>query len=200
MSGTFPSTPTPAAIEVQSIEPTLISVTSNLTRQARSRGGQRWGFSVSFPPMTRAQFDPIYSFAIAQRGQYETFIWVPTTIGTTRGESGETPIIDGALSAGVTSASIKSLTASTSNIIRSGDFLKFSGHSKVYMCTADMSSDGSGDATLAFVPKLTTAVADEENVVIASVPFNVAFTTDINSYGTNATTFYSYEIELIEVP
>ena len=200
MSGTFPNTPAPNYIEVQSVEPTLISITSNLTRQARSRGGQRWGFKVSFAPMTRADFDPIFSFAIAQRGQYETFTFVPKTIGTTRGEADEEPVVDGALSAGVTSASIKSLTASTSNIIRSGDFLKFSGHSKVYMCTADMSSDGSGDATLAFVPKLTTAVSDEETVIISSIPFNVAFTSDVSIYATNATTYYSYEIELIEVP
>ena len=200
MSGTFPSSPAPASIEVSSIEPTLISVTSNLTRQARSRGGQRWSFRVSFAPMTRAQFDPIFAFSVKQRGQYETFTWVPTTIGTSRGESSETPVVDGALSKGVTTATIKSLTASTSNIMRSGDFFKFTGHSKVYMCTADMSSDSGGAATLDFVPKLTTAVADEDALTISSVPFTVAFTSDIQTGSTNATSYYAYGIDLIEVP
>jgi len=200
MSGTFPSSPTPQSIEVQSLEPTLVSTTVNLKRQARSRGGQRWGFKVVFAPMSRANFDPIFAFSVKQRGQYETFTWVPTTIGTTRGETGESPVVDGAVSVGASSCSIDGLTASTSNIIRSGDFFKFSGQNKIYMCTSDMSSDGSGDATLNFAPKLATAVADDETLTINSVPFNVSFASDIASYGTNVTGYYSYEIELVEVP
>ena len=199
MSGTFPSTPTPESIEVQSIEPTLVSVTSNLTRQVRSRGGQRWGFSVRFAPMERASFDPIFAFSLAQRGQYETFTWVPTTIGTTRGETGESPVVDGAASVGASSCSVDGLTVSTSNILRSGDFFKFSGQNKIYMCTADLTSDGSGDATLSFAPKLATAVANNETITINSVPFNVSFSSDIRSYSTNATSYYSYEVELVEV-
>ena len=200
MSGTFPSSPAPQSIEVQTWEPTLVSVTSNLTRQVRSRGGQRWGFSVRFAPMERSSFDPIFAFSLSQRGQYETFTWVPTTIGTTRGETGESPVVSAAASVGASSCSVDGLTVSTSNILRSGDFFKFSGQNKIYMCTADMSSDGSGDATLSFAPKLATAVADNETITINSVPFNVSFTSDIRSYSTNATTYYSYEVELVEVP
>jgi len=199
MSGTFPSTPTPESIEVQSIEPTLVSVTSNLTRQVRSRGGQRWGFSVRFAPMTRANFDPIFAFSVKQRGQYETFTWVPTTIGTTSGVTTESPVVDGAASVGASSCSVDGLTVSTSSILKTGDFFKFSGQNKIYMCTADMGSDGSGDATLNFAPKLATAVADNETITINSVPFNVSFSSDIRSYATNATAYYSYEIELVEV-
>ena len=63
-----------------------------------------------------------------------------------------------------------------------------------------MTSDGSGDATLSFAPKLSTAVADNETVTINSVPFNVAFASDVASYATNVTGYYSYEVDLIEVP
>ena len=200
MSGTFPSSPAPSSIKVESFEPTLVSVTSNLTRQARSRGGQRWSFSVSFPTMERSNFDPIFAFSIKQRGQYETFTFVPKTIGTTRGVTTEAPVVNGALAVGVSEAAVDGLTASTSNILRSGDFFKFSGHNKVYMCTADMTSNGSGGATLSFAPKLSTAVADNETVTINSVPFNVAFASDVASYATNVTGYYSYEVDLIEVP
>ena len=199
MSGTFPSTPTPQSIEVQTWEPTLVSVASNLTRQVRSRGGQRWLFKVIFAPMTRANFDPIFAFSVKQRGRYETFTWVPTTIGTTSGVTTESPVVDGAASVGASSCSVDGLTVSTSSILKTGDFFKFSGQNKIYMCTADMSSDGSGDATLNFAPKLATAVADNETITINSVPFNVSFSSDIRSYATNATAYYSYEIELVEV-
>tara|TARA_R100000781_G_scaffold115013_1_gene88474 strand:- start:7529 stop:8131 length:603 start_codon:yes stop_codon:yes gene_type:complete len=200
MSGTFPSTPAPSSIEVQSIEPTFTSVANNLRRQVRSRGGQRWLFKVTFPPLSRADLASIYAFSVSQKGQYETFNWVPTTIGTTRGSSSETPVVNGALAAGVTAASVDGLTASTSNILRSGDFIKFSGHSKVYMVTADMTSGGSGTATLTFAPELEAAVADNETITISSVPFQVAFASDNRQFNTDASGYYAYEIDLIEVP
>ena len=200
MSGTFPSTPAPSSIEVQSVEPTLVSVANNLRRQVRSRGGQRWLFKVIFPPLSRADLASIYAFSVSQKGQYETFTWVPTTIGTTRGSTSESPVVDGALAAGVTSASVDGLTASTSNILRSGDFIKFAGHSKVYMVTADMTSDGSGDATLSFSPELESAVGDDETITTSSVPFKVAFASDNRQFNTDASGYFSYEIDLVEVP
>jgi len=200
MSGTFPSTPAPTSIKVESVEPNLVSVSTSLRRQVRSRGGQRWLFTVTFPPLTRADMASIYAFSVKQKGQYETFNWVPTTIGTTRGITSESPVVDGALAVGVAQASVDGLTASTANILRSGDFFKFSGHSKVYMVTADMSSDGSGDATLSFSPNLESAVANNETITTNSVPFQVAFANDTREYNTDASGYYSYDIALIEVP
>jgi len=199
MSGTFPTTPAPISIEVQSIEPTLVSVSNNLRRQVRSRGGQRWLFKCVFPTLARADFDPIFAFSVAQRGQFEKFNWVPKTIGTTRGNSSESPVVNGALAAGVTTAAIDGLTASTSNILRSGDFFKFSGHTKVYMVTSDMSSNGSGTATLNFTPRLESAVGDNETLTIASVPFQVSFASDVRQYTTDVSSYYQYEIDLVEV-
>jgi len=62
-----------------------------------------------------------------------------------------------------------------------------------------MSSDGSGEATLNFAPKLDSAVADDETLTIASVPFQVAFSSDNRQYTTDASGYYQYEIELVEV-
>lgn len=199
MAGTFPSSPAASDIQVQSIEPTLVSTTISLKRQVRSRGGQRWMLNVSFPPMTRAEFAPIYAFSVKQKGQYETFTYVPPTISTTRGSSGETPVVNGAISAGAVTANVDGLTASTSNILRAGDFIKFSDHTKIYMVTDDMSSDGSGDATLNFHPAATEAIPNNATITIASVPFTVSFQDDVREYGTNYTNLYSYEINLIEV-
>ncbi len=199
MSGTYPSTPAPLSIEVTSIEPNLVSVATNLRRQVRSRGGQRWLFKAIYPPLARADLDSIYAFSVAQRGQYEKFTWVPKTIGTTRGITSESPVVDGALAVGVNAAAVDGLTASTSNILRAGDFFKFSGHTKVYMVTSDMTSDGSGDATLNFSPKLSTAVANNETITTSSVPFQVAFQSDNRQFTTDRTGYYSYEVNLVEV-
>ena len=50
MSGTFPTSPAANSVTIKSIEPTLVSITQNLKRQVRRRGGQRWQLDIEFPP------------------------------------------------------------------------------------------------------------------------------------------------------
>jgi hypothetical protein len=199
MSGSFPTSPKPNSVQVRSFEPTLISITNSLKRQARSRGSQRWLLTVNYSPMTRANFAPLYAFSMKQKGQFDTFTFTPPVISTTQGQSSESPVVNGALAVGVTSASIDGLTASQTDILKAGDFFKFSGHSKVYMATDDMDSDGSGDGTLNFAPALVNAVADDETLTISAVPFTVAFTNDLTTFNTDASSLYGFSFELAEV-
>ena len=180
----------------------IISVANNLRRQVRSRGGQRWLFKCIFPPLARSDFVTIFAFSVAQRGQFETFTWVPTTIGTTRGASSESPVVNGALAAGVSSAAIDGLTASTSNILRSGDFFKFSGHTKVYMIVAEF-TPSSGAATVTIEPPLLSALADDEVVTYNNVPFQVHMTNDVQEFGAvgadkDGNLLYEFEIDVEE--
>lgn len=199
MPGTFPTSPAPNSVEIQSLEPNLVSVTQNLKRQVRSRGGQRWSLKVSFPPLTRSEFAPIYAFAIAQKGQFETFTFTPPVVSVSQGDTSESPVVNGALAVGVNTASLDGLTASKSYIIRAGDFFKFSGHSKVYMATADLHSDGSNAGTLTFAPNLQSSVANNETITFASVPFVCSFTTDITSFNTDTSNLYALNFELVEI-
>ena len=199
MSGTFPTSPSASSVTIKSIEPTLVSVTQNLKRQVRRRGGQRWQLDVEFPPMTRSEFAPIYAFAVKQQGQFETFTYVPPVIGTSQGDTSESPVVNGAVSVGANQANVDGLTASQSGIIKAGDFFKFSGHTKVYMATLDMDSASSGDSTLTFAPNLLNAVANDETITFASVPFTVAFTQDISQFNTDTTNLFGFTMSLIEV-
>jgi len=199
MSGTFPTSPSASSVTIKSIEPTLVSVTQNLKRQVRRRGGQRWQLDVEFPPMTRSEFAPIYAFAVKQQGQFETFTYVPPVIGTSQGDTSESPVVNGAVSVGANQANVDGLTASQSGIIKAGDFFKFSGHTKVYMATLDMDSASSGDSTLTFAPNLLNAVANDETITFVSVPFTVAFTQDISQFNTDATALFGFSMSLIEV-
>ena len=199
MSGTFSTSPAPNSVEIQSLEPNLVSVTQNLKRQVRSRGGQRWSLKVSFPPLTRSEFAPIYAFAIAQKGQFETFTFTPPVVSVSQGDTSESPVVNGALAVGVNTASLDGLTASKSYIIRAGDFFKFSGHSKVYMATADLHSDGNNAGTLTFAPNLQSSVANDETITFASVPFVCSFTTDITSFNTDTSNLYALNFELVEI-
>ena len=199
MSGSFPTSPAASSVSITSLEPTLVSISQNLKRQVRKRGGQRWQLEIEFPPMTRSEFAPIYAFAIKQKGQFETFTYIPPVVSTSQGDTTESPVVDGALTVGSSSATIDGLTASESGIIKAGYFFKFSGHSKIYMATADLDADGTGHGTLSFAPDLLNAVANDETITFAAVPFTVAFTQNLTQFNTDTTALYGFSMSLIEV-
>ena len=148
--------------------------------------------------MTRSEFAPIYSFAVKQRGQYETFTYYPPTVSSPQGTATGTPVVNGAQSAGdntiVTDGWSNSITA-----LKAGDFLKFAGHDKVYMVVEDATSDGSGNATLTIEPPLRSSVADDEGITVSDVPFTVRFADDIAEFDGGAPNIFSFNMGLIEV-
>ena len=62
-----------------------------------------------------------------------------------------------------------------------------------------MDADGSGDATLSFAPNLLNAVANDETITFAAVPFTVSFTEDITQFNTDVTALYGFSMSLVEV-
>jgi hypothetical protein len=168
MSGTFPTTPEPRSITRSSLSPTLISVSHSLKRQVRSRGSQQWSFKLAYAPLKRATLAPLEAFLIAQRGQYSTFSFVPPVYGNSSGTVSGTVTVNGAHAAGATSVAISGLTGT----LKGGDFIKFAGHSKVYMLTADAT------ATLTVEPPLSAALVTGEAVAYNGVTFTCALATD----------------------
>jgi len=198
MSGTFPSSPVAADIKVTSFSPTLISTTHSLKRQVRRRGGHQWLFDVTFPPMTRAEFMPIYAFCVAQRGQYESFTYVPPVISVPQGTATGTPLANGGNSVGDTSITTDGWSLSIT-ALKAGDFIKFASHDKVYMVVADASSDGSGEVTLTIEPPLAAAVADDEALTVTSVPFKMALVADAQEFAAGPPNIYQFALKMIEV-
>ena len=72
MSGSLPNTNF-NAINLKSNQKTLLSETDSGKTFRRQVQGQRFSFTVSYPPMTRADFAPIMAFIIKQRSRKENF-------------------------------------------------------------------------------------------------------------------------------
>ena len=79
--------------------------------------------------------------------------------------------------------------------MKAGDFVKFAGHSKVYMVTADRAGAG----LMSIEPTLVQSVASSEAVTYNSVPFNMRLANDIQTYSLSSNEYYEYEIDMIEV-
>jgi len=198
MSGTFPTSPAFNSLNVQSIQPTFISRTISGRRQARQIGGQYWGMTATFPPMTRAQFAPIHAFVLKQRGQYESFQVVPPVLNAGLGSPAGTPLVKGASQTG------RSVDTDGWNndivIFKAGDYIKFLNHDKIYAVTADVTSHASGGTTAVTIePALITSPANDSAITYTSVPFTVALTSGIQEFSTGTSGLFEFEIDLEEV-
>ena len=190
MSGTFPTTPAPVSVTRTSVSPTLISVAHSLKRQVRSRGSQQWLFKLTYAPMRRATAAPLEAFLAAQRGQFSTFLFVPPVYGSSSGTPSGTVTVSGAYTAGSTSITIAGLTGT----LKAGDFVKFAGHTKGYILTADATT------TMTIEPPLYAALATGEAVTYSGVAFTCAVASDAFSSKLNPGNLTdSLEVSLIEV-
>lgn len=85
MAGTFPTSPGFTEVQTKLKHYQVKSESLNGRIQVRSIGASRREFTVSFPPMSKTEFEPIYEFIAAQQGMLETFsiaIPDPTTPGS----------------------------------------------------------------------------------------------------------------------
>ena len=191
MSGTFPSSPVASSIKITGVSPTLTSVTHSLKRQARSRGGQRWMIEATYPPMSRADFAPVWAFAHSQQGQYETFSYTPPVYGNTSGTATGTLLVNNVsgYAAGTSTIASDGLTGT----LKAGDCIKFANHDKIYMLTAD------GSTSLAIEPPLQTAVVNNEAITYNSVAFTMSFAADTQEMSVGTDGFVGYKISLVEI-
>jgi hypothetical protein len=199
MSGTFPSTPVANSVSINSQQTTIVSTTTSGRRQARQIDGQRFALRVSFPTMSRSEFAPIFAFIMKQRSQLESFTYSPPTISSSLGVASGIISVNGAISAGATSCSIDGMANSTTGVFKAGDYFRFTGQTKVYMCVADVSSNGSGQGTLTFEPPLRTAVADNAVLVYSNVDFTVGLIADIQEFNVGTENLFQYQVDFIEV-
>ena len=197
MSGTFPLTPAPSAIKIQSYQPTRVSISHNLRRSVRTNGAQRWVITADWVGLTRAQFAPIQAFVVAQRGQWDTFTAVLPAHKLPQGVASGSPLVNGASQQGRTLAT-RGWTASMAGVLKAGDFIGIAGQTKVYMVTADASSDGYGNATLVIEPALMAVPADGASLVIRNVPFTLALSSDTLESAVAPGAFYNFSLQFAE--
>jgi len=199
MSGTFPASPVASSASISSQQNTIVSTTTSGRRQARQIDGQRFRMTISFPPMTRAEFAPINAFIMKQRSQLESFTYSPPTVSTTLGLATGVIRNDGIVSAGATTCTIDGMANSTTGVFKAGDYFRFTGQTKVYMIVADVSSNGSGSGTLTFEPPLRTAVADNTILIYSSVDFTLGLVADVQEFNIGTENLFQYQLDVIEV-
>ena len=193
MSGQYPETPIFEAINFTTKNFTLVSTSLSGRTQSRSIGGQRWEFSASYSRITREEFAPVMAFLMKQRGRKETFTIKLPQIGQKSGavEGTVRSNLTTTLLAGSTTCAVDGITSGT---LKAGDLFKFANHTKVYMITADLSSDGN----LEFEPPSVSAVPNNTAITKNNVPISVKLANDVQSYKLGSSSLLDFEIDFIE--
>lgn len=136
----------------------------------RRKEAQRWQATLSFPRLTLAQLRELRGlFASIGQAMGEFEIILPKEsqpMGPAEGE----PVVRNAAQPGTTAIEVVGLTPNQTALKR-GSYIKFSGHSKVYMVTTDITASADGHATMHLFPGIVTSITAAETVIWRDVPF-----------------------------
>lgn len=200
MSGTLPNTRF-NAINFQSNQKTLFSETDSGKTFRRQIQGQRFSFTISYPPMTRSEFAPIMAFIMKQRARKEDFTITFPSYLDAQGNESATLLVNGVHAVADTTIAIDGFGGDGAGRLKAGDLIKFA-HDKVYMIIEDVTSS-SNSATVTIEPPLRTALANDSSVTYDSVPFNVHLTSDAQEFNSgqvdkDGNLLFNYEFDVIE--
>ena len=199
MSGSFPTTPKFRAINFQDNRPTLVNQTLSGKKSARQIGGQYFSFTVQMPPMQQADSQKIFAFLQKQKGAYENFT-VQQPLDNLGSDKSQTDIaVVGVHAAQDATIAMDGFTASTAGVLKAGDLIKFANHTKVYMVQDDVTSDGSGAATVSISPNLVSGLADNEAVTMNKPAMTVYLSTGELMYATDPSGLFSISFDVREV-
>ena len=204
MSGAFPiSSAKFETLGIKSIQNTIISKTVSGKKLARQIDSQRFGFTASIITAKRSDvYGELMAFIIKQRSGKENFTITPPEIKNAKGNETGTILVNGVHAVGDTTIAVDGHQNNNPNAFKSGDFVKFASHDKVYMIVANV--DPSGNAsTLTIEPPLLTALADNSAVTYDNVPFTVHLTNDIQEFGVvsvakDGALLYQFEFDVEE--
>tara|TARA_Y100000114_G_scaffold114947_1_gene109001 strand:- start:1310 stop:1930 length:621 start_codon:yes stop_codon:yes gene_type:complete len=204
MAGAFPiSSSAFSTMGIKSIQNTIISKSQSGKKLSRQIDGQRFAFTAKIITGKRSDiYGELMAFIMKQRSQKENFTIIPPEIEDARGVETGTLAVNGSHTAGDTTIAIDGFASDTANRLRAGDYLKFNGHTKIYMVVEDVTSS-SNAATVTIEPPLITTLADDEAVSYDNIPFTVHLTNDVQEFGVIGATntgelLYEFQLDVEE--
>lgn len=148
------------------LETNTMTFTSPLTKtvQRLVLGGSRWVWTFSLPAMNRDKAALWKAFLDQLEGQGNTFNGYDPDCLAPRGygAGGGTARVNGGSQTG--SSLITDGWPASKVVLKAGDM--FSVNDELKRCTADVTSDGSGNATISFKPPIRTSPADNTALVL----------------------------------
>jgi hypothetical protein len=124
--------------------------------QEEQRAGRRWLYTMDFSDLSGAERARLQGFVVQVLGNGDNFT-VYDHAHRQQGALGGTPVTSGTTAAGATSLSLSGGPTSQTDYLKAGDQFEVAGELK--MVTADVDTDGSGLATVSFMPEVRGSIS-----------------------------------------
>jgi|18_taG_2_1085343.scaffolds.fasta_scaffold56129_2 hypothetical protein len=191
MSGTLPNNSF-RSVKVTEVTPTMVTTAVSGKSQRKQILSQFFRFEIAYPVLTREQAKPVIAFLNKQRNSLYDFTMTIPEIGSTDGTV-KTVIADNP-AVSTTIATTASASKGDSSVtfdsdfnsalftssgvdatqgLLAGDFIKFTGHNKVYKVTDDVTFNATGGGTISIFPNLFADVANAEQIKYNNIDFTV---------------------------
>lgn len=121
-----------------------------LKSQTYDLGGDAWRIEVSFDPLKREEAQPWMAFLASLRGRKGTFLMSIKAMGTPLGAGTGTPAVKGANQTG--EVLLTDGWTNSTLVLKRGDLFEID--QRLYMTLTDVTSDGSGNASIDVWPSL----------------------------------------------
>ena len=197
MAGQFPTNPNFKTINFKGDTPTLVNQTLSGRKQVRQIGSQYFSFTVQMPPMQQEKGQEVFAFLQKQKGSFEDFTIVEPIDNLGSSKSETDILVNAAHVAGDSTIAMDGFSQTT-GVLKAGDKIKFAGHTKVYMVTANANASA-GAATISISPNLVASLANNEAVIVNKPSYTVYLTNNEIMYSTDASGFYNISFDVREV-
>jgi len=197
-------------VKFSSEQPTSFSRTNSGRVITRAIVGHNWKINITYNPMTRDQFEPVYSFLLEKRGRLKPFFVALPQYSSSRTTTSGTISVDGAASAGATNIKVDGFGSVTGGL-RPGDMFTItdsnnSNHKKIYQITrvADNTNRLTTDTIATderryyITPPLEKDVSNNSTLVYSEPLVRVVQTADIQEYSLGTNNLYSFALNLEE--
>jgi hypothetical protein len=201
-----------ASVKFTANQPVSFSRTNSGRVTTRSIVGHHWSIGITYNPMTREQFEPIYNFLLEKRGRLKPFFVVLPQNADPRTTTSGTISVQGSITSGDSNFLIDGMDSVTGGL-RPGDMFNFSdssnsNHLKIYKVvrvadsTNKLSTDTALNTTderrLYVVPPVEKDVADNSTLTYSNPMFRVVQKSDVQEYSLGTNNLYTFSLNLEE--
>ena len=158
--------------------------------QVYEHEGAQWKATFTLPPMKKESAAVWLAFLMSLRGRRGTFKIGDQDRKTIQGVATGTILVNGDAQTG-NAINLDGFANSTNNVFKAGDYIQI--NSYLYMVSADVNSDASGEATVYVEPSLRTgieAINDDTTVVYSNTTTLMRLDSNELNWDTNNVSVY----------
>jgi len=208
-----------ASVQFSSQAPVQVSRTNSGRVITRSAAGHKWTIGITYNPMTRDQFEPVYNFLLAQKGRLKPFFVQLPNQYTSRNAAfssftvNNTPTAGTALNQGSEFMLQAGHNTTTATQPQPGDMFTITDtndslHTKAYRVTRVMNNSDyhsglhsqptTAQRLIYFTPNLQRAVSSGAGIDYYQPLIRVMLTSDVQSYSLGTNNLYTFSLKLEE--